>query len=65
LGGSIIFESIFAIPGIGRLFYEAAMMRDLNIIMADVVLIALLTMLGNLIADISYAYVDPRIRYKK
>jgi peptide/nickel transport system permease protein len=65
LGGSIIFESIFAIPGIGRLFYEAAMMRDLNIIMADVVLIAILTMLGNLLADISYAYVDPRIRYRK
>jgi len=63
LGGSIIFESIFAIPGIGRLFYEAAMMRDLNLIMAEVVLVAILTMLGNLIADIAYAYVDPRIRY--
>ena len=65
LGGSIIFESIFAIPGVGRLFYEAAMMRDINLIMAEVVLVAILTMLGNLIADISYAYVDPRIRYKK
>lgn len=65
LGGSIIFESIFAIPGIGRLFYEAAMMRDINLIMAEVVLVAILTLLGNLIADISYAYVDPRIRYKK
>jgi len=65
LGGSVIFESIFAIPGVGRLFYEAAMMRDLNLIMAEVVLVAILTMLGNLIADISYAYVDPRIRYKK
>ncbi|MBM3255410.1 MAG: ABC transporter permease [Candidatus Omnitrophica bacterium] len=65
LGGSIIFESIFSIPGIGKLFYEAAMMRDINLIMAEVVLVAILTMLGNLIADISYAYVDPRIRYKK
>lgn len=63
LGGSVIFESIFAIPGIGRLFYEAAMMRDLNLIMAEVVFVAILTMLGNLIADIAYAYVDPRIRY--
>jgi peptide/nickel transport system permease protein len=65
LGGSVIFESIFAIPGIGRLFYEAAMMRDLNLIMAEVVFVAVLTMLGNLIADIAYAYVDPRIRYTK
>jgi len=64
LGGSVIFESIFALPGIGRLFYEAAMMRDINLIMAEVVLVAILTMIGNLIADISYAYVDPRIRYK-
>lgn len=64
LGGSVIFESIFAIPGIGRLFYEGVMMRDYPLIMAEVVLGAVLTMLGNLIADISYAYVDPRIRYK-
>lgn len=64
LGGSVIFESIFAIPGIGRLFYEAVMTRDYPLIMAEVVLGAILTMAGNLIADISYAYVDPRIRYK-
>ena len=64
LGGSVIFESIFAIPGIGRLFYEAVMLRDYPMIMAEVVLGAILTMLGNLIADISYAYVDPRIRYR-
>lgn len=65
LGGSVIFESIFALPGVGRLFYEAVMMRDYPLIMAEVVLGAILTMLGNLLADISYAYVDPRIRYKK
>jgi len=65
LGGSVIFESIFALPGIGRLFYEAVMMRDYPLIMAEVVLGAVLTMAGNLMADIAYAYVDPRIRYKK
>ncbi|MFH1577990.1 MAG: ABC transporter permease [Candidatus Omnitrophota bacterium] len=65
LGGSVIFESIFAIPGIGELFYKAVMMRDYNLIMASVVLGAVLTMLGNLTADIAYAYVDPRIRYNK
>ena len=62
LGGSVIFESVFAIPGIGRLFYEAVMTRDYPLIMAEVVLGALLTMAGNLIADISYVYLDPRIR---
>ena len=65
LGGSVIFESIFALPGIGELFYKAVMMRDYNLIMASVVLGAVLTMLGNLTADIAYAYVDPRIRYSK
>jgi peptide/nickel transport system permease protein len=64
LGGSVIFESIFAIPGIGRLFYEAVMTRDYPLIMAEVVLGGVLTMLGNLIADIAYGYVDPRIKYK-
>lgn len=65
LGGSVIFETIFALPGIGRLFYEGVMMRDYPLIMAEVVLGAILTMIGNLVADISYAYVDPRIRYQK
>ena len=65
LGGSVIFESIFALPGIGRLFYEAVMMRDYPVIMAEVVLVGVLTMLGNLVADIAYAWADPRIRYEK
>lgn len=64
LGGSVIFESIFALPGLGQLFFQAVMARDLPLIMAEVVLGAILTILGNLIADISYAYVDPRIRFK-
>lgn len=65
LGGSVIFESIFALPGVGRLFYEAVMTRDYPLIMAEVVIGAVLTLAGNLIADISYAYVDPRVRYGK
>ena len=65
IGGSVIFESIFALPGVGRLFYEAVMARDYPMIMAELVLGAVLTLLGNLFADIAYAYVDPRIRYKK
>jgi peptide/nickel transport system permease protein len=65
IGGSVIIESIFALPGMGRLFYEAVMARDYPMIMAELVLGAGLTLLGNLLSDIAYAYVDPRIRYKK
>ncbi|MBN1793915.1 MAG: ABC transporter permease [Candidatus Omnitrophica bacterium] len=64
LGGSVIFETIFSIPGMGRLFYEAVMARDLLVVMGGLVISTILTLLGNLIADIAYAYVDPRIRYQ-
>jgi peptide/nickel transport system permease protein len=62
IGGSVIFESIFAIPGMGRLFYESVMARDYSTIMGVLSIGALLTLLGNFIADIAYFYADPRIR---
>lgn len=62
IGGSVIFETIYAIPGMGQLFYASVMMRDYPVIMGILVIGALLTMVGNLLADISYALVDPRIR---
>jgi peptide/nickel transport system permease protein len=62
IGGSVIFESIFSIPGMGRLFYESVMARDYPVIMGVLVIGAALTLLGNLLADISYAAVDPRIK---
>ena len=62
IGGSVIFESIFGIPGMGRLFYESVMARDYPVIMGVLVIGAVLTLLGNLLADISYAAVDPRIK---
>lgn len=62
IGGSVIFESIFSIPGMGRLFYEAVMARDYPVIMGILSLGAILTLIGNLLADIAYAYADPRIR---
>jgi peptide/nickel transport system permease protein len=64
IGGSVIFETIFAIPGMGQLFYGAVMMRDYPVIMGELVIGAILTMLGNLLADIAYALVDPRIRIR-
>ena len=65
IGGSVIAETIFSIPGMGRLFYDAVMSRDYPVIMALVTVGAVLTMLGNFLADVAYAYVDPRIRVGK
>jgi oligopeptide transport system permease protein len=63
LTGSIIVETIFSIPGIGRYFVEGALNRDYTLVMGTVVVIALFTILFNLIVDILYAAVDPRVRY--
>jgi peptide/nickel transport system permease protein len=62
IGGSVIFESIFAIPGMGRLFYDSVMARDYATVMGILSIGAILTLLGNLLADAAYFYADPRIR---
>ena len=62
IGGSVIFETIFAIPGMGQLFYMSVMARDYPVVMGILFIGAALTLLGNLIADVSYAVADPRIR---
>jgi peptide/nickel transport system permease protein len=62
IGGSVIFETIFAIPGMGQLFYMSVMARDYPVVMGILFIGAVLTLLGNLIADVSYAVADPRIR---
>lgn len=64
ISAGVIFETIFSYPGLGRLIYEAIMARDVFLIMGSVTFGAFLTLIGNLIADISYAFVDPRIRYR-
>ncbi len=62
IGGSVIFETVFAIPGMGQLFYQSVMMRDYPTIMGVLVIGAVLTLLGNLLADVMYSLADPRIR---
>ncbi len=62
IGGSVIFETIFAIPGMGQLFYMSVMARDYPVVMGILLIGAVLTLLGNLLADVSYALADPRIR---
>jgi peptide/nickel transport system permease protein len=61
LGGSVIFETIFSIPGMGQLFYQGVMSRDYPLIMGILTIAAFLTLLGNILADVGYALADPRI----
>lgn len=63
LSGTIVIESIFAWPGVGRLFWSAAERTDIPVLMAVMLFVAVMTVLFNLIADIFYAVVDPRISY--
>jgi peptide/nickel transport system permease protein len=63
IGGSVIVETIFAIPGMGQLFYMGVMGRDYPLVMGVLTLSAILTLAGNLLADVGYALADPRIRH--
>lgn len=62
IGGSVIFETIFAWPGIGRLGYEAILARDYPVVISINFIAAVLTLIGTLISDLLYMLVDPRIR---
>ncbi len=64
IGGSIIMETVFAWPGIGRLAYQAVLARDYPVVMTINTISAVLVLIGNFIADLLYAIVDPRIRYQ-
>ncbi|MBI1880290.1 MAG: ABC transporter permease [Chloroflexi bacterium] len=61
-GGALIVEQVFAWPGMGRMYWEHAVWVDYPVLMGILVLISILVVLCNLIADISYAFIDPRIR---
>ncbi|MCI0343125.1 MAG: ABC transporter permease [Planctomycetales bacterium] len=63
LSGSVILEVMFSWPGIGRLYFDAVLMRDYPLVMAETVLTAALVLLGTLLADLAYAWADPRIAY--
>jgi peptide/nickel transport system permease protein len=64
IGGSVIMETVFGIPGMGQLLYQAVFSRDYNLAMGILVPAAFLTMLGNFLADIAYAFTDPRVRLR-
>ena len=64
LTGSVVVETIFGLPGIGRYFVESALNRDYTVVMGTVVVVAVFVMLFNLLVDIVYALLDPRVRYE-
>ncbi len=64
IGGSVIMEQVFGIPGMGQLMFQSVMSRDYNLAMGILVPAAFLTMLGNFLADIGYAFIDPRVRLR-
>jgi len=64
IGGSLITETVFSIPGMGLLMFQAVLSRDYNLAMGILVPAAFLTMLGNFLADVAYAFADPRVRLR-
>ena len=65
LTGSVVVETIFGIPGIGRYFVLGALARDYTLVMGTVVVIALFVVAFNLLVDIAYALIDPRVRFDR
>jgi ABC-type dipeptide/oligopeptide/nickel transport system permease component len=63
--GAVIIETVFSWPGIGWVLTEGVLARDFPLVQAIVILVAVLVLGVNLLVDITYAYIDPRIRYQK
>jgi peptide/nickel transport system permease protein len=63
-GGSVLVEQVFNIPGMGRLLVQSAFNKDFTVIQGGVLLIGLIVCIVNLLVDISYGWIDPRVRYK-
>jgi peptide/nickel transport system permease protein len=62
-GGAVLTETIFSWPGMGREFWKASLDQDYPVILTMVMLVAIAVVVFNLLADVLYAYLDPRIRY--
>jgi peptide/nickel transport system permease protein len=64
LGGAVVTEQVFTLPGMGRLVLEAVQERDYPLVQGTILFIALLFMFTNLLTDLLYAYLDPRVKYR-
>jgi oligopeptide transport system permease protein len=63
LTGSLVIETIFSLPGMGRYLVQGALNRDYTLVMGMVIVYATLTLLFNLVVDLLYAWLDPRVRH--
>jgi ABC-type dipeptide/oligopeptide/nickel transport system permease component len=63
MGGSVVIEQVFALPGIGKMIFESLLGRDYQVVQSLALYIGAVVILMNLLVDVSYAWLDPRIRY--
>jgi ABC-type dipeptide/oligopeptide/nickel transport system permease component len=63
LSGAVITETVFARPGLGKLLVDAILIKDFPVIQAVILIVSLIYVLMNLLVDVSYAFLDPRIRF--
>jgi peptide/nickel transport system permease protein len=63
-GGTVVMESIFGLPGMGKFLFDALLQRDYPVVQGVNLLLALVIVVMNLVTDVTYAWIDPRIRYR-
>jgi peptide/nickel transport system permease protein len=63
LGGAVLVETVFNIPGVGRLAYQSIINADFSVIQGTVLMAAMFIIVANIVVDVLYAYLDPRVRY--
>lgn len=64
IAGAVLTETVFAWPGLGRLTYDAILSRDYPVLMGMFILVGITVVIANIITDVTYAYLDPRIRHR-
>jgi peptide/nickel transport system permease protein len=64
LSGTIVIETVFAWPGLGRLFFDAISNQDMQVVQAIVLMLTLIVVTMNILTDLTYALIDPRVRVK-
>ena len=64
VSGALVTETMFAYPGMGKLIFDAVMGNDYNLALAALLLATVVTMVANLVADLAYAWLDPRVSYR-
>jgi peptide/nickel transport system permease protein len=64
LAGSVLVETVFAWPGMGRLMYEGILSRDYPVLMGVFTVVSVMVIIANIVTDVVYSFIDPRVVYK-